>query len=117
MKFRLVEDINDKTSDIEDELRIRNKEREDILNQVSEILQGEDFEETKKLNGISFNKTINKDEFDLNAQFYIDTTDYNYSAYISIEEKDESTVNFSLKGNFDNMLDGVSKLIYHLNHI
>ena len=58
MKFRLVEDINNKTSDIEDELKVRNKEREDILNQVSEILQGEDFEETKKLNGISFNKTI-----------------------------------------------------------
>lgn len=106
MKFRLVEDL-------QEDLQDRQAEREEVLQQVREKLEQEDFIEQKKMNGIAFSKNIQKDNYTLIAQFYIDTTTYDYSAYISTDEND-NTSDYSLKGKFEDIINGASKLVHQL---
>lgn len=111
MKFKLTESIN------EDELQVRlqedYEEEQSILSQVREILSKEEFEEEEKLNGIAFHKDYDKDGYIFHAQFYVDTTTYEYSAYISTDD-DNNVSNFSIRGNKNNILDALSKLMYQL---
>lgn len=111
MKFRLVEHIDE--YELQEMLQEDYAEEQSILSEVRDALDAEGFEEKQKLNGIAFTKDYKKNNLDFHAQFYVDTTTFDYSAYTSTDDNTNST-NFSLKGNQDTILDAVSKLVYQL---
>ena len=111
MKFRLVEHIDEEQ--LQAQLQEDYEHEQSILEQVRDMLTAEDFEETRELNGVSFKKEFNKDEFTFNAQFYVDTTTFEYSAYITTDDENNST-SYSAKGDIDNIVPAVDKFINQL---
>lgn len=111
MKFRLVEHIDEE--ELQEQLQEDYQEEQKILSEVRERLSEEGFDEKQKLNGIAFTKDYEKDKLNFHAQFYVDTTTFDYSAYTSTDD-DINATNFTVKGNQDTILDAVSKLLYQL---
>lgn len=111
MKFRLVEHINEE--ELQAQLQEDYEHEQSILDQVRDILTAEDFKETKELNGISFSKDLSRDDFTSNAQFYVDTTTFEYSAYITTDDETNST-SYSAKGDIENIIPAVERFITQL---
>lgn len=109
MRFRLVEDL-------QEDLQEEHKEQERIIKYVSDELTSRDFTTTNKLNGISFNKEISKDNVSIICQFYIDTTSFDYSSYIKFDDETNES-NYSNKGTFDNVENGLKQFIFQLEGI
>ena len=109
MKFKLVENL---LEDIKEE----HQEEQRILDEVRFLFQEHDFDEQKKLNGVAFVKSINTDYFNIEAQMYIDTSNFSYSCYLSSDDE-INTSNFSSKGEFDNIIKAANRLVSELNNI
>lgn len=109
MRFRLREELNEDT--LQQNLKNKKEEQKNILNELSQQFEKENFEKQDDLNGITFVKNDNKEESTTITQFYIDKTDFTYSGYISTETDQDSKINFSIKGDTDNIIDGANKLI------
>lgn len=114
MRFRLLEG-KDPTEILED-VQEEHKEQQEILKEVRDLLLDEEFEEEKKLNGVSFNKTINIGENTIRAQFYVDTTTFNYSSYVQSDTEIGDT-NFSSKGGIEGIISAAKRLVFELNGI
>lgn len=114
MKFRLVEDID--IDELEEDLQDRHREQDKILDTVRDTLLDRDFEEKRKLNGVSFNKTIEADDYNIICQFYVDTTTFNYSAYINTNQ-DTTESNYANKGEVDTLERGLNQFLFQLEGI
>ena len=109
MRFRLVEDL-------QEDLQEEHKEQQRVLDYVTNELTSREFEVTEKLNGISFNKQIDSDDCSIICQFYIDTTSFDYSSYIKFDVTDNES-NYSNKGKFDSLENGLKQFIFQLEGI
>ncbi|MDD6203927.1 MAG: hypothetical protein PUC05_02890 [Firmicutes bacterium] len=108
MKFKLVESLEDIQADY------TNKKEQ--LEEIKKFFYDADFLEYTKPNGIAFEKNLEEEENSYKAQFYIDTTAYTYSCYITTDTT-ASQVSYSSKGDFSNLLPAVSRFLDELNKI
>ena len=99
MKFRLCEDL-------QEDLNEREKERNEIIDKISQMLNDIDFEEKTTLNGISFQKSID----DIQCQFYIDKDKNKFNSYIT-DATDNNSYTFSQNGELENSVEACSKFI------
>lgn len=106
-RFKLNEDL---VEDMENKLKEEKAEFDKKLDKVRDLLTENGFEETQKLNGISFNKDIQTEDYILQAQMYIDTSSKKYSSYISSKDNKADT-NFSSKGDEEGIVDATYRLI------
>lgn len=114
-KFRLVEEYEQDPQLVEDVQEERN-EKLQLLDEVREILSKEDFEETKELNGIAFTKILNIDGMEFRAQMYIDTTTFDYTTYVQ-EEHDNSSTNYTSKGDYTKMVPAARRFVFEISGI
>lgn len=97
LKIRLVEDVLD-------DVKQRNKERNDILNQLRDLFTQNDFTESVEINGISFNNETES----ISSSFYVND-DLTYRGYITKSGNNSS--NYSLKGDMNNIIKAANDLI------
>jgi len=108
MRFKLVESLEDIQADY------ANKQAQ--LEEIKKIFYEADFLEYNKPNGIAFEKDLDDEENNYKAQFYIDTTAYVYSCYITVTTG-ASQVNYASKGDFSNLIPAVNRFLDELNKI
>lgn len=100
-------------TELEQELKDKFNETEDIIDVVSDIMNENDFSIENKLNGIAFNRTLKRDDYDIDCQFYIDTLKNTYSTYVTSNSED-NTVNYTQKGQ---LKDAQKAAINFINYI
>ena len=115
MKFRLVEEYEQDPQLVEDVQEERNKNLE-LLDEVRQILTQEDFEEERKLNGVAFTKTFDIDGLEFRAQFYVDTTTFDYTTYVQ-EEEDKRSANYTSKGTVDKLVTAAKRFVFEISGI
>jgi hypothetical protein len=117
-KFKLIESAltkEEKEAILEDVQEMHDEEQA-TLEEVREILTTEGFEESTKLNGVAFTKTLEEKDYSIKAQFYVDTTTFDYSTYISTENNKGDT-NFSSKGKYENIVPAAKRFVFEVSGI
>lgn len=96
--------------DLETELQDKQRNIDDITNNIIELFNEVNFESELSINGISFSNIHNN----IYASFYIDDN-LNYKGYITNTE--DASFNYSVKGNIDTVEEAAEKLIdtYEIN--
>ena len=100
-------------TELEQELKDKFNETEDIIDVVSDIMNENDFSIENKLNGIAFNRTLKRDDYDIDCQFYIDTLKNTYSTYVK-GKREENLVIKTQKGQ---LKDAEKAAISFINYI
>ena len=90
--------------DLESDLREKAEENKDLLNQIIELFEEEDFIINSEINGTSFNK---KEDL-VNASFYV-ANDMSYNGYVTNDSRNSS--NYTAKGNSKNVLKAAQQII------
>lgn len=101
-------------ADLEQELKDKFNEAEDIIDVVSVIMDENDFSIENKLNGIAFNKSLERDDYTIDCQFYIDTDRNTYSTYVTSNSED-NTVNYTQKGSLKDAEKAALNFIHYID--
>lgn len=108
MKFKLIESMED--------IQINHDINEDKLEEITSFFLNKDFKQADKLNGIAFEKELSSDNNSLFAQFYIDTTKFTYSCYIT-SNINTNEITYSAKGDFTDVDSAIERFISELEEI
>lgn len=108
MKFKLIESMED--------IQINHDINEDKLEEITSFFLNKNFNKVDKLNGIAFEKEFESDGNKFFSQFYIDTTKFTYSCYITSDINNSETT-YSSKGDFTNVDSAIERFISELEEI
>ena len=99
--------------DLQNNLQQRTEEQEAALDSLKSMFADADFELSEEKNTIDFTDTHK----DLKALFSIDNSTFRYTCYITAEDEDNKSFNFSLKGEIDDIEDAARKFLAEFNDL
>lgn len=103
-------------TELEQDLKDKQIKVNTTINEVTDILSENEFSLEDTLNGMSFNKIIDKNDHSVNCQFYIDRNRNTYSSYVTTND-DTNNSNYSQKGSLEDSVIAVNNFIKYINNM